>query len=332
MRVDASIRKAAIAAGDGRIIGLASPDFVTPEAYYHSQCYRDYNQTDKACKYSDLDETNYCDIESQASDKLYELIRLDLLENPRLVKKVDLREKLMIYMPSMGATEISASTEKHFRRKLAKEFGDLLQFEDPLNNNKLFFLPQNISKFQLAREVVTVSQQLDNRGSSSKVKEIQLIGLLIRYAVRSINTEMSGECNLPPELDAFLCTLLTGNTKIKKGISLSCPATCKLFWAGHHIRGNWSKRESPKINTATLSRKTLANNVELIQMLNRCGHGIAYSQIEKINIAPRLQKMALTPDNKVPLPENIQAYVNTMLAWDDSEKLEETLSGAATWH
>ena len=67
-------------------------------------------------------------------------------------------------------------------------------------------------------------------------------------------------------------------------------------------------------------------------MLNRCGHGIAYSEIEEINMAPRLQKMALTPDNKVPLPENVQAYVNTMLAWHDSEKLEETLSGAATWH
>ena len=120
LRVDASIRKAAIAAGDGRIIGLASPDFVTPEAYYHSQCYRDYNQTDKACKYSDLDETNYCDIESQASDKLYELIRLNLLENPRLVKKVDLREKLMIYMQSMGATEISESTKKTFPKKVSK--------------------------------------------------------------------------------------------------------------------------------------------------------------------------------------------------------------------
>ena len=47
---------------------------------------------------SDADETNYCNIESQASDKLYEFIRLDLLENPRLVKKVDLRDKLMIYI------------------------------------------------------------------------------------------------------------------------------------------------------------------------------------------------------------------------------------------
>ena len=46
-------------------------------------------------------------------------------------------------------------------------------------------------------------------------------------------------------------------------------------------------------------------------MLNRCEHGIAYSEIEEINIALSRQKMALTPDNEV---ENIQAYVNTMLA------------------
>ena len=109
------------------------------------------------------DETNYCSIESQASDKLYEFIRLGLLENPRLVKKVDLREKLMIHMRSMGATEISQSTKKHFRRKLEEEFGDLLQFEDLLNNNKLFVLPKNISKVQMARDVVSVSLRLKAR-------------------------------------------------------------------------------------------------------------------------------------------------------------------------
>ena len=46
LRADASIRKAAIAGRDGRIIGLASRDLVAAEAWYHSQCYRDYTQTD----------------------------------------------------------------------------------------------------------------------------------------------------------------------------------------------------------------------------------------------------------------------------------------------
>ena len=67
---------------------------------------------------------------------------------------VDLREKLMIYVRSMGATETSESTKKRVRRKLEKEFGDLLKFEDLQNNNRLFVLPKNLSKFQLAREMV----------------------------------------------------------------------------------------------------------------------------------------------------------------------------------
>ena len=45
-----------------------------------------------------------------------------------------------------------------------------------------------------------------------------------------------------------------------------------------------------------------------------------------------LQKMALTPDNEVPLPENIQAYINTTLAWDNIDRLEEILSGVGTSH
>ena len=42
--------------------------------------------------------------------------------------------------------------------------------------------------------------------------------------------------------------------------------------------------------------------------------------------------MALTADNEVSLPENIQAYVNTTLAWDNIDRLEETLSGAGVSH
>ena len=59
---------------------------------------------------------------------------------------VDLREKLMIYMRSLGAPELSESTKKHFRRRLEKEFGDLLQFEDLLSNNKLFCSSQKSIK------------------------------------------------------------------------------------------------------------------------------------------------------------------------------------------
>ena len=64
-------------------------------------------------------------------------------------------------------------------------------------------------------------------------------------------------------------------------------------------------------------------------MLNGCGHGIAHSQIEEINRALCLKKVALTPTD-VPLPEHIQPYIMTTLAWDNIDRLEETLSGSGT--
>jgi len=101
----------------------------------------------------------------------------------------------------------------------------------------------------------------------------------------------------------------------------------QLFWARNCIRDNWRKTFQP--NAITIRSKNFANrNVELIQILSRCGRRIAYAQIEEINTALCLQKMALTPDNDVPLPKNIQAT----LAWDNTDRIEETLYGAGTYH
>lgn len=67
-------------------------------------------------------------------------------------------------------------------------------------------------------------------------------------------------------------------------------------------------------------------------MINRCGHGIAYTQLEEIETALCLQKMAKTSEDDGPLPQNIQPYVTTSLAWDNIDRLEGTLSGDGTSH
>ena len=90
------------------------------------------------------------------------------------------------------------------------------------------------------------------------------------------------------------------------------------------------KIKPPKQILFSYAVETLKNNVELNQMLNRCSHGIAYSQLEEINTALRLQRMAST--SEIPLPNNIQPHVSTTLAWDNIEQLEETLPGEGTSH
>ena len=42
--------------------------------------------------------------------------------------------------------------------------------------------------------------------------------------------------------------------------------------------------------------------------------------------------MAITPENAVPIPDNITPHISTTLAWDNIDRLEETLSGGGTSH
>ena len=52
------------------------------------------------------------------------------------------------------------------------------------------------------------------------------------------------------------------------------------------------KMKPPKQVLLSYGQKTLTGNVELIQILNRLGHGVSYSQLEENDTAPCLEKMA----------------------------------------
>lgn len=73
--------------------------------------------------------------------------------------------------------------------------------------------------------------------------------------------------------------------------------------------------------------KSLTGNVEIIHMLNRLGHGISYSHLMEIDTAVAMARQ--DSDNTL-IPSCVRPHVFTTLAWDNIDKLEETLSGAGT--
>ena len=73
---------------------------------------------------------------------------------------------LMRYMRSLGAIELRESTKKNFRRKLEFKFGDLLQYEDLLDNNRLYVILNNLSPLKLVKTVAKLSQELENKNES----------------------------------------------------------------------------------------------------------------------------------------------------------------------
>ena len=78
--------------------------------------------------------------------------------------------------------------------------------------------------------------------------------------------------------------------------------------------------------------KSHTGNVGLIQLLNRLGHSIAYSQLEELNLSLCLQKLCMAEQTNFLLPGNILVHTDTILAFDNIDHLENTLSGGGTSH
>ena len=251
-------------------------------------------------------------------------------------------ELLVSYLHSLGIKECKPSTKKHIRRNLQAEFGNVLRFENLLDNASVFLNPAKLTPLQVPRYVTALLlEKQDNMSRSSKITNIQQAAIDIREAIRSRDSEMwwpprpselnKGTLDISQELTAFLYTLLTGN---KEQSEAEChPKVQRLIksFAQDFMFGvSRGKIKPPKQILLPYAVKTLTNNVELIQMLNRCGHGIAYFQLEEINTALCLQKMA--SKSEIPLLDNILPHVSTTLAWDNIDRLEETLSGEGTSH
>jgi len=92
--------------------------------------------------------------------------------------------------------------------------------------------------------------------------------------------------NLPNEVRMFLATLLTGSPKYpEEPCSSKVQRLVNSFGQDMVFGVTGGRNKPPKHILLPYAVKTLTNNVELIQILNRCGHGVAYSQIEELNTA-----------------------------------------------
>ena len=88
MRADETIRKAAVGKNNLRMLAVVSRELVAPKACYHKSCYRNYTRNIAISreKKGDSGYTEYSRAELQRYEKLFNYIRTDLLQNPRIVK------------------------------------------------------------------------------------------------------------------------------------------------------------------------------------------------------------------------------------------------------
>ena len=129
----------------------------------------------------------------------------------------------------------------------------------------------------------------------------------------------------------FLEVLLTGKAN-KKAPSPKIDMLTQSFSQDLIYAVTGGRHKPPKHIQLSYGVKTLTGNVELIQIRNRLGHAVSYSQLEDNGTALCLQKIAATSTQGVVLPENIQPYIFTNLAFDNIDRPKETLTGRRTSH
>ena len=142
--------------------------------------------------------------------------------------------------------------------------------------------------------------------------------------------QISEDMTIPTSMTRFLHTLLTGTTDCSNP-SDRVQRLCSSFAQDLVYAITNGKVKPTKHITLPFAVKSLTGNVELVHILNRLGHSLSYSQVEEIDTALCLQKLSLS-DGQPVLPRDIHAGVFTTLAWDNIDRLEETVSGKGTSH
>jgi hypothetical protein len=338
LRSDEQIKKAALQKMDARIMPLVIDDTVAKEVHYHKSCYRAYT---RGVKHSidpvSVDTDPYGEAEIKAYDMLFTYVRCDLFSNPRVIRMTDLTHKLTQYMQTLGFEDIKDHTKKHIRRKLESEFGDSLCIIS--DTGKLLVIPDNLTREDLAKENAALNKKLEMQKDDEMEKILLRAALYLRDEVKGTVREQQWP-PLPEELDqdylplpdallTFYQVLISGQSKSLSGrtqrLARSFAQDCVYGISG-------GRQKSNKHILTAWAIKTLTGNGELIKGLNRLGHAISYSQLAELDTALAMQKLAVEDELGIAIPSNIQPGVPTTVAFDNIDRLEETLSGGGTSH
>ena len=342
LRVNDSVRKAAISKQDSRILAILSRDLVAAEGHYHRTCYRHYTnikESDKGEESEEDDDSDYVKAERSALSRMFDYIRNDLFKNNDIIELSKLSEMLRGWILESGVKEVKLSTTKHIRRKLNDEFGDSL-LTIQTESNRVLVYPDSLTREELVLSNYKLQKEVNIlKAAHSNITSAKEVAYEIRQSVKNHCNNQDWPPD-PSKLDKeHIDTPLLVNTFLQHLLMGDDSAlTERMMWLRNSIaqdlefaitRGRYKPVKHILLAFAV---KSLTGNVELIQLLNRLGHGIAYTQLEEIDTSLCLQKLAMAAENCIPLPGNIHPYTSITLAFDNIDRIEGTLSGGGTSH
>ncbi|CAH1990483.1 unnamed protein product [Acanthoscelides obtectus] len=243
----------------------------------------------------------------------------ELLDNPKVVRFIEVTSRYVQCIKNNGVSEVESHTKKNLRRKLENLYGSKIHFVSN-DSGHLLMLPNSMSRDDLVR----MNDQL-----SAKLKAIETCSdknlITAACIIRNENLQLQSgnvwpptpedlsEFHLPKNTHLFLQSLLRGDNRIQHSSRVS-----RLIWSfgpdfTHAVTEG--KFKTPKHILLPFALESLSRIVvELTKLLNRCGHGLSYSQIGEIETAIAMQTISAGEEQHLVIPRNIVANAFTHLA------------------
>ena len=300
---------------------LSTTDLIAAEAKYHPTCYMEYTRPKGNKNNKQQDMSDYKKNELEAFHIVVTKCH-EMMYNQTILKLVNLTNMMKDFLSKKGI-EISISTKKNLRRNIENTFGKDVLFTNVKNNVLLY--PQSMI---VDAAILALCKEDDDEKIISKVASI------IRNEVKEMKDELPWPPQpadlepekfvLPRNLDRFLTNLFAA----KEDQNLSSRNATIKYSIGQDIIYNLTsgRVKTPKSVLLPSVIKTLTNNTEIINILNRLGHGISYSILSEMNTenAYRIQEQQL---GEVVIPEDVMKELFSIYVADNIDRTEETLTG-----
>lgn len=328
-----SDRKVAIEKLDDKILNVCSvSNFPAIQAKYHKSCYKEYTRTEKDQNNTDKgksnDEDDNCCI-NVAIKLACNQYRVEIMSRCEITDLHEIRKMAQEHIDK----NLSETQVRYIRKKIRSDLDNEVDFILSPCKQKCYALPKHISKEQLFKEVLKLSET----GPDPNFAVIGKCASQIRAEIKCMEPDKTWppnpnlicdeNINLPKTLQKFLYSLILPekDVSLKGLIKLKAIAQDIIFTVSN------GAVIPPKHMLLTRSVKTLTGNVELVKILNRFGHGISNTKLYELDTAFCRKKIKDT-DGLLGIPAEILPGIPTHLAYDNIDRREETLDGSGTSH
>ena len=244
----------------------------------------------------------------------------DLNRNMKVIELSEFKKMLKSELEKVGYV-LPDSFYKNLRRTLSNKFPNFEFIE--VHKNKTLVYDKNMKMEDVLSHHYELQEQLRSLLQGDNKSTLIKAALSLNKAIKDDTHVMpfpSSEHDLtyeklvnyiPENLCLFLSTLLSGKSNGQLSEKLEVHRSSFAQDLIYSVTNGFVK--TPKSVLFPAVMKSLSNNKEAENIINKYGHGISYQLLNEIETDYALQTIKQQPDKKVLLPNDVFNYDNNVM-------------------